>query len=88
MIRYPWLMPVAKKAIHIKVFQPALPHHVHALQRVLSAEQTQTYARAHIRPSPSTSYRLGTGVLRVYQAIFPKLLGKFFSPSQASCACR
>ncbi len=87
-IRYPWLMPVAKKAIEIKAFGRLYLVMYMLYSEYLVAEQTQTYARAqgdkgirHWAPFDFV-YRLGTkGVLWVYQAIFPKLLGKFFTPS-------
>jgi radical SAM superfamily enzyme YgiQ (UPF0313 family) len=90
-VRHPWLMPVAKKAIHIKVLARVYLIMYMLYSEYLVAEQTQTYARAqgdeglrHWAPFDFV-YRLGTkGVLRVYQGIFPKLLGRFFSPSQAS----
>ena len=92
-VRYPFLMPLAPKAIKLKFM--AKPYLIAYMlySEWMVAEQAKIYSRAQGLSGPrywaisDFAYRLGTkGVLRVYEAIFARYIDRFFSPKQMRLA--
>jgi radical SAM superfamily enzyme YgiQ (UPF0313 family) len=83
-VRYPWLLPITKRAIKLRgMYRPLLViSMLHA--EFLVAEQAKIYAKAQGLSGPKYwtwvdfGYRLSTkGVLRVYQTFFAKFFDRF-----------
>ncbi|MFO1011956.1 MAG: radical SAM protein [Planctomycetota bacterium] len=93
LVRYPWLMPLAPKAIKLRFMQKPYLIAYMLYSEYMVAEQAKLYAHAQGLSGPrywawvDFTRRLGTkGVLRVYQVVFARFFDKFFSPRQAQLA--
>ena len=85
-VRYPWLMPVARKAIHWNMFSKVYLIMYMLFSEYMVAEQAKIYAHAQGLSGPrywawvDFTRRLATkGVLRVYEVVFAKWVEKFSS---------
>jgi anaerobic magnesium-protoporphyrin IX monomethyl ester cyclase len=93
LVRYPWLMPIAPRAIKLRVMQKPFLIAYMLFSEWMVAEQAKIYSHAQGLRGPrywawvDFARRLGTkGVLRVYQALFARFFDRFFSPKQAQLA--
>jgi radical SAM superfamily enzyme YgiQ (UPF0313 family) len=93
LVRFPWLMPLAPKAIKQRWMQKPLLIMYMLFSEWMVAEQAKIYAHAQGLSGPrywawvDFTYRLGTkGVLRVYTALFARFFDRFFTPKQAQLA--
>jgi anaerobic magnesium-protoporphyrin IX monomethyl ester cyclase len=93
LVRYPWLMPLAPKAIKMRWMQKPYLIAYMLYSEYMVAEQAKIYAHAQGLRGPrywawvDFVRRLGTkGVLRVYQVVFARFFERFFSPRQAQLA--
>ncbi len=86
-VRFPSLMPLARRAVHWK--WGAKPYLISYMlwSEYLVAEQAKLYAHAQGLSGPrywasvDFARRLATkGVLRVYEVVFERFFGRFFSP--------
>jgi radical SAM superfamily enzyme YgiQ (UPF0313 family) len=93
LVRFPWLMPIAPRAIKSKLL--AKPYLVLYMlySEWLVAEQAKIYSRAQGLKGPrywavtDFAYRLGTkGVLRVYEVVFGRYVDRFFAPKRMRLA--
>ena len=88
-VRYPWLEPLARKAIHWTSFSKVYLVAYMLFSEYMVAEQAGLYARAQGLRGPrywapvDFTRRLATkGLLRVYEVLFARYIDRFFSPKQ------
>lgn len=93
LVRFPWLMPMAPKAIKMKWLQKPFLIMYMLFSEWMVAEQAKIYSKAQGLSGPrywatvDFAYRLSTkGVLRVYQVIFARFFDRFFSSRQMRLA--
>ena len=89
LVRFPWLMPLAPKAIRMKFM--AKPYLIMYMlwSEYMVSEQAKIYAKAQglsgVRYWPLVDFfrRVSVkGSLRVYEALFAKYVNRFFKPKQ------
>jgi radical SAM superfamily enzyme YgiQ (UPF0313 family) len=93
LVRFPFLMPLAPKAIKQRWLQKPLLIAYMLFSEWMVAEQAKIYSRAQGLKGPrywasvDFAYRLGTkGVLRVYTVLFARFFDRFFAPRQVRLA--
>jgi len=88
-VRYPWLMPLAKRAIHWRFLSKLYLVMYMLYSEYMVAEQAKLYAHAQGLSGPrywawvDFTRRVATkGVLRTYEVFFARYVNRFFSPKK------
>jgi hypothetical protein len=90
LVRFPWLMPLAPKAIKLGFMQKPFLIAYMLFSEWMVAEQAKIYSRAQGLRGPrywaitDFTHRLATkGVLRVYEGVFQTIFKRFLTPGGA-----